>query len=48
MPICPDAHAAAGMDDVDWGVRAARHGGLRAEDVPNTRDADGFLEAIGR
>jgi DNA polymerase (family 10) len=48
VPICPDAHAAAGMDDVDWGVRAARHGGLRAEDVPNTRDADGFLEAIGR
>jgi len=48
VPICPDAHAAAGMDDVDWGVRAARHGGLRAADVPNTRDADGFLEAIGR
>jgi len=48
MPICPDAHAAADMDTVRWGVLAARHGGLRVEDVPNTRDAGGFLEAIGR
>jgi hypothetical protein len=36
------------MDVVRWGVLAARHGGLHAEDVPNTRDAEGFLEAIGR
>jgi DNA polymerase (family 10) len=48
VPICPDAHAAAGMDDVSWGVLAARHGGLTADDVPNTRDADGFLEALAR
>jgi len=48
VPICPDAHAAADMDVVRWGVLAARHGGLHADDVPNTRDAKGFLEAIGR
>jgi DNA polymerase (family 10) len=48
VPIDPDAHAAAGMDDNEWGVRAARHGGLRPEDVPNTRDCDGFLEALGK
>lgn len=48
IPIDPDAHSAEGMDANDWGVRAARHGGLRPEDVPNTRDADGFLEALGQ
>ncbi|MHC4816944.1 MAG: histidinol-phosphatase, partial [Planctomycetota bacterium] len=48
VPICPDAHAAADMDTVRWGVLAARHGGLQPEDVPNTRDCGGFLEAIGR
>jgi len=48
VPICPDAHSAADLATVAWGVRAARHGGLRAADVPNTRDAAGFLEAIGR
>lgn len=42
VPIAPDAHSAEGMDDVEWGVLAARHGGLRPEDVPNTRDAEEF------
>ncbi|MEM8885482.1 MAG: helix-hairpin-helix domain-containing protein [Planctomycetota bacterium] len=46
VPIDPDAHAAEGMDDNHWGVRAARHGGLRPEDVPNTLDGDGFLERL--
>ena len=46
VPIDPDAHSAEGMDDNDWGVRAARHGGLRPADVPNTLDADGFLGAL--
>jgi len=46
VPIDPDAHSAEGMDDNDWGVLVARHGGLRPEDVPNTRDADGFLQAV--
>lgn len=46
VPIGPDAHSAEGMDDVEYGVAAARHGGLRKEDVPNCLDAEAFLEAI--
>ena len=45
IPICPDAHDAGGMDHNAWGLRAARHGGLRHEDVPNGGDVDAFLEA---
>jgi DNA polymerase (family 10) len=48
LPICPDAHDASDIDLVRWGVLAARRGGLRAEDVPNTRDAAGFLEAVAK
>jgi len=48
IPIGPDAHGAEGMDHNEWGVRAARHGGLRPSDVPNTLDADGFLARIAR
>ncbi len=48
IPINPDAHSADGIDDVEWGVLAARHGGLRRDDVPNTRDAEGFLRELGR
>ena len=48
IPIDPDAHSAEGMDDNDWGVLAARHGGLRPEDVPNTLDCDGFLERLSK
>ncbi len=46
VPIGPDAHSAAGMDDNRWGVAAARHGGLRPEDVPNCGDVDAFLGAL--
>jgi len=46
VPICPDAHGEKDLDLVRWGVLAARHGGLRAADVPNTLDAPGFLEAV--
>ncbi|MGQ0612429.1 MAG: PHP domain-containing protein [Planctomycetaceae bacterium] len=48
IPIGPDAHSAEGMDDLVWGLLAARHGGLQAEDVPNCLDADGFLAALAR
>ncbi|HEX5139288.1 MAG TPA: helix-hairpin-helix domain-containing protein [Planctomycetota bacterium] len=48
VPICPDAHGEKDLDLVRWGVLAARHGGLGAEDVPNTRDAKGFLEAVAK
>ena len=43
VPIDPDAHDTPGMDDNDWGIGAARHGGLTADDVPNTLDVDAFL-----
>ena len=45
IPICPDAHDAGGMDHNAWGLRAARHGGLLPEDVPNSGDVDAFLES---
>jgi len=48
VPICPDAHGEKDIDLVRWGVLAARHGGLIAADVPNTRDANGFLEAVAK
>jgi DNA polymerase (family 10) len=48
VPICPDAHSESDLDLVRWGVLAARHGGLRGSDVPNTRDARGFLEAVAK
>lgn len=46
VPINPDAHSAEGMDDIEWGVRAAQHGGLTAADVPNTLEADAFLARV--
>ncbi len=48
VPICPDAHAEGDLDLVRWGVLAARRGGLRRADVPNARDAGGFLEAVAK
>lgn len=38
-----DAHSVAGMGNVAVGVGIARKGWLSADDVINTRDADGFL-----
>ena len=38
-----DAHSVAGMTNVAVGVGIARKGWLTAEDVLNTRDAEGFL-----
>ena len=38
-----DAHSVAGMTNVALGVGIARKGWLAAEDVLNTRDAEGFL-----
>jgi len=38
-----DAHSVAGMTNVAVGVGIARKGWLAAEDVLNTRDAEGFL-----
>ena len=38
-----DAHSVAGMSNVGVGVSIARKGWLSADDVLNTRDAEGFL-----
>ena len=38
-----DAHSVAGLTNVALGVAIARKGWLEAEDVLNTRDAEGFL-----
>ncbi len=42
MMINPDAHAAAGFNDVRYGVYAARKGWLTSEDVLNCLDASGM------
>ncbi len=38
IPINPDAHTLAGIDDMRYGIGVARKGWLRAEDVLNTKD----------
>ncbi|MEW5847283.1 MAG: PHP domain-containing protein [Myxococcota bacterium] len=44
VPVCinSDAHTAEGLSDLRWGVMVARHAGLTAHDVINTRDAAGI------
>jgi DNA polymerase (family 10) len=44
IAIGADAHSLAGFENADWGVGVARKGGLEAQDVLNTRDAEGFLD----
>ena len=43
IPICPDAHETAGIDDMRYGVGIARKGWLGPADVPNTLDTDDLL-----
>ncbi len=38
IPVDPDAHALAGIDDMRYGIGIARKGWLRASDVLNTMD----------
>ncbi|HYJ79152.1 MAG TPA: PHP domain-containing protein [Longimicrobiaceae bacterium] len=40
VPINPDAHSTASLDNVQWGVRMARKGWLTARQVLNARDLD--------
>ncbi len=42
ISINPDAHSIAGIDDIKWGVAAARKGGLSAEQCLNTLDNEAF------
>ena len=42
ISINPDAHAVAGIDDIRFGILAARKGGLTAADCLNARPLDKF------
>lgn len=43
ISIGADAHDVAGIGNMEWGVGIARKGWLTAEDIINTRSAEGFL-----
>ena len=43
IPIDPDAHALAGIDDMRYGIGIARKGWLRAQDVLNTLDFEALM-----
>lgn len=44
ISISADAHHIGGIGNVQFGLDMARKGGLRPEDILNSRDVDGFLE----
>ena len=44
IPINPDAHVLAGLDDMRYGIGVARKGWLRPTDVLNTMSTEGLLE----
>jgi DNA polymerase (family 10) len=46
--VSTDSHAAAQFDNLVYGVGQARRGWLTRDDVLNTRDADGLLDALRR
>lgn len=48
VPICPDAHQAAGIDDLAYGVGIARKGGLTVRDVPTAWEVARFAEWLAR
>lgn len=43
IPIDPDAHSLAGLDDMRYGIGIARKGWLRARDVLNTMETEALL-----
>jgi DNA polymerase (family X) len=43
IPINPDAHTLAGIDDMRYGIGIARKGWLRAADVLNTLASEALL-----
>jgi DNA polymerase (family 10) len=43
IPVDPDAHIIAGIDDMRYGIGIARKGWLRAEDVLNTMESADVL-----
>ncbi|MGB3799547.1 MAG: PHP domain-containing protein [Lewinella sp.] len=48
ISIDPDAHSIGGLDDVRWGVSAARKGGMRAEGCLNTLTPEEIMSWAGR
>ncbi len=48
IPIDPDAHSVAGLDDMHYGVGIARKGWLSAADVLNTRSPEELLAFLKR
>ncbi|QBD81059.1 DNA polymerase/3'-5' exonuclease PolX [Ktedonosporobacter rubrisoli] len=44
IPIGPDAHNLAGLDDMRYGIGVARKGWLRASDVLNTLETEPLLQ----
>ncbi len=46
IAINPDAHSLRGLDDLRFGIGAARKGWLRAEDVINTLSQEQFAEHL--
>ncbi|GCE26120.1 DNA polymerase/3'-5' exonuclease PolX [Dictyobacter alpinus] len=43
IPVDPDAHALAGIDDMRYGIGIARKGWLRPQDVLNTLDFEALM-----
>ena len=43
IPLNPDAHTLAGLDDMRYGIGVARKGWLRAKDVLNTMETEALL-----
>jgi DNA polymerase (family 10) len=48
IKICvnPDAHSLRGINDIRYGIQAARKGYLQADDCLNCLDADGFITGL--
>jgi DNA polymerase (family X) len=45
ISVNPDAHSTAGINDIRYGIMAARKGGLDAAGCLNSRDVEGFLNS---
>jgi len=48
ISINPDAHSTGGIQDIQYGVSAARKGGLTKADCLNTREVEEFLAWFGK
>lgn len=48
LSINPDAHSVSEIENVEYGIGAARRGWLEERDVLNTRDLDDVLEILRR